>query len=396
MTTTTAVPATTTESLSEEERILTSSYEWGESEEVIALQELLGLPADGTYGRKTRVAHLQALAQQVPWFRTDNVPSPPQTIDKLEASISSTGATVEGLGGPVISDITFPETYDSINQWDNFESGERWLLITARVTGEDLTLVYLESYSGPICNNARHMINLRGDVYPVENRLDLTTPFGRAQLLEGEVAYFSCIVYDDLPAGPMDFRFGATDEQGNLTISEEFTVVHVNEEAILTASYEWGQSEKTIKLQEILGLSADGWYGEGTRSAHIEALETRGLSTDAVPYQIPDISITAINGVYPLWQGGIKSGGSTFTVSYSITECGPETYSCSDGNQIKSVTASRAPQHSGLILCPLPETPIAWSGTLSCDTPETWRVIRVVVTVTFNDGTRRSSECLCS
>ena len=213
--------------LNHEERLLTSSYEWGESEEVIALQELLGLPADGTYGQKTRVAHLQALAQQVPWFRTDNVPSPPQTIDKLEASISSTGATVEGLRGPVISDITFPKTYDSTNQWMDYTDR---LTISARVTGEDLTLVYLESYSGPICNNARHIINLRGDAYSVENMLDLTTPYGRAQLLEGEVANFTCLVYNNLPAGPMNFRFGATDEHGNLTISEEFTVEHCEQD----------------------------------------------------------------------------------------------------------------------------------------------------------------------
>lgn len=36
-------------------------------------------------------------------------------------------------------------------------------------------------------------------------------------------------------------------------------------------------SEVTIVLQELLELEADGWYGMGTRAAHLAALEERGL-----------------------------------------------------------------------------------------------------------------------
>ena len=55
-------------------------------------------------------------------------------------------------------------------------------------------------------------------------------------------------------------------------------------EAILTANYQWlVQSENTVKLQELLGIDADGWYGNGTRSAHITALENMNLPLTGVP-----------------------------------------------------------------------------------------------------------------
>ena len=59
--------------------------------------------------------------------------------------------------------------------------------------------------------------------------------------------------------------------------------VGLNEEAILTATYEWGPSDPALILQELLGVTADGWYGNGTRAAHAAELEARGLSTDGVP-----------------------------------------------------------------------------------------------------------------
>ena len=59
--------------------------------------------------------------------------------------------------------------------------------------------------------------------------------------------------------------------------------VGLNEEAILTATYEWGPSDPTLILQELLGVTADGWYGNGTRAAHAAELGARGLSIDGVP-----------------------------------------------------------------------------------------------------------------
>ena len=58
-------------------------------------------------------------------------------------------------------------------------------------------------------------------------------------------------------------------------------------EAILTAEYEWlVQSDDTARLQELLGIEADGWYGNGTRTAHITALENLELPVTNVP-EIP-------------------------------------------------------------------------------------------------------------
>jgi len=59
--------------------------------------------------------------------------------------------------------------------------------------------------------------------------------------------------------------------------------VGLNEEAILTATYEWGPSDPAVILQELLGVTADGWYGNGTRAAHVAELGARGLSVDGVP-----------------------------------------------------------------------------------------------------------------
>lgn len=55
------------------------------------------------------------------------------------------------------------------------------------------------------------------------------------------------------------------------------------ESLILLAGYKWmdpDTSEATIALQELLEIEADGWYGIGTRAAHLVALEERGLPTD--------------------------------------------------------------------------------------------------------------------
>jgi len=54
-------------------------------------------------------------------------------------------------------------------------------------------------------------------------------------------------------------------------------------ELILTGAYSWGPSSTTEALQTVLGIVADGWYGNQTRSAHLTELEARGLSIDGVP-----------------------------------------------------------------------------------------------------------------
>ncbi|MBH99975.1 MAG: hypothetical protein CL467_05145 [Acidimicrobiaceae bacterium] len=59
--------------------------------------------------------------------------------------------------------------------------------------------------------------------------------------------------------------------------------VGLNEDAILLATYQWGPSDPAVILQELLGVTADGWYGNGTRTAHLAELEARGLDTSGVP-----------------------------------------------------------------------------------------------------------------
>ena len=54
-------------------------------------------------------------------------------------------------------------------------------------------------------------------------------------------------------------------------------------ELILTGVYSWGPSSTAEALQTVLGVVADGWYGNQTRSAHLTELEARGLPTNGVP-----------------------------------------------------------------------------------------------------------------
>ena len=61
------------------------------------------------------------------------------------------------------------------------------------------------------------------------------------------------------------------------------TAAPVDELAVLTAPYAWGPSVDTVLLQEVLGVSADGWYGPATREAHLAENESRGLSVEGVP-----------------------------------------------------------------------------------------------------------------
>jgi len=61
------------------------------------------------------------------------------------------------------------------------------------------------------------------------------------------------------------------------------TAPPIDEEAVLLASYPWGPSDEAVILQTVLGIAADGWYGGGTRNAHLAELEARGLSTTNVP-----------------------------------------------------------------------------------------------------------------
>ena len=95
---------------------------------------------------------------------------------------------------------------------------------------------------------------------------------------------------------------------------------------ILIDTYTWGQSQKTIALQEVLGITADGFYGSGTRAVHLEELESRGLSTAGVPDD-PSSSPPGSNPTpTPSAPAPTPTPGSSYT-PVTITQT---TKSCSD------------------------------------------------------------------
>ena len=67
------------------------------------------------------------------------------------------------------------------------------------------------------------------------------------------------------------------------TTTTTTTAAPVDEVAVLTGPYAWGPSVDAVLLQEVLGVTADGWYGPATREAHLAENEARGLSVDGVP-----------------------------------------------------------------------------------------------------------------
>ena len=72
-------------------------------------------------------------------------------------------------------------------------------------------------------------------------------------------------------------------DQGDNEVATPTVPVGLDEDTILTATYQWGPSDPALILQELLGIAADGWYGNGTRGAHLAELEARGLDTAGVP-----------------------------------------------------------------------------------------------------------------
>ena len=106
------------------------------------------------------------------------------------------------------------------------------------------------------------------------------------------------------------------------------TMVPVDEVEVLTAAYVWGPSPAAVLLQTVLGVEADGWYGPGTRQAHVAENEARGLSIDAVPSPptttVPPPSTTA--GMF----GGLGAKlvvqllGQPCIADGDLSDCGPE------------------------------------------------------------------------
>ena len=99
---------------------------------------------------------------------------------------------------------------------------------------------------------------------------------------------------------------------------------------VLIDAYTWGQSQKTIALQEVLGITADGFYGSGTRDAHLAELENRGLSTAGVPDDPSSSTPSPTPGSNPTPTPSTPSPTPTPGSSYTPVTITQTTKSCSD------------------------------------------------------------------
>ena len=93
----------------------------------------------------------------------------------------------------------------------------------------------------------------------------------------------------------------------------------LSEAAVLTSAFAWGENSGRVSLlQQVLGATADGIYGSGTRTAHLAALAARGLSTTGVP-AAPASATTTIAATTTTTTAAPTSTTTTTTTTTSTT-----------------------------------------------------------------------------
>ena len=102
------------------------------------------------------------------------------------------------------------------------------------------------------------------------------------------------------------------------------TTVPIDEVAVLSTAYRWGPSEASVILQQVLGVSADGWYGPATRTAHIVENQSRGLPLDGIP-PVPTTTTTAPPPTTSVVSVSEQGDGPTTTASPPTTTASPPT-----------------------------------------------------------------------
>ncbi|SVA65737.1 uncharacterized protein METZ01_LOCUS118591 [marine metagenome] len=102
------------------------------------------------------------------------------------------------------------------------------------------------------------------------------------------------------------------------------TTVPIDEVAILSAAYRWGPSEASVILQQVLGVSADGWYGPATRTAHVVENQSRGLPLDGIP-PVPTTTTTAPPPTTSVASVSEQGDGPTTTAAPPTTTAAPPT-----------------------------------------------------------------------
>ena len=102
------------------------------------------------------------------------------------------------------------------------------------------------------------------------------------------------------------------------------TTVPIDEVAVLSAAYRWGPSEASVILQQVLGVSADGWYGPATRTAHVVENQSRGLPLDGIP-PVPTTTTTAPPPTTSVASVSEQGDGPTTTAAPPTTTAAPPT-----------------------------------------------------------------------
>ncbi len=147
---------------------------------------------------------------------------------------------------------------------------------------------------GLLESNADEMDTLRAEIIQLrEDVLDLQTEVSLLAAVPPTTSTVTTTtrVSSSAPVATTTSRASGTPATSPPAPTTTVDVSTLDEEAVLTATYEWGPSDPTVVLQQVLAVVADGWYGNNTRAAHVAALQDLALPTDGVP-SAPDTTTT--------------------------------------------------------------------------------------------------------
>ena len=110
-----------------------------------------------------------------------------------------------------------------------------------------------------------------------------------------------------------------TSVQTPTSLASPTTVFPVSEDLVLASTFAWGESSPRVRLlQQVLGTTADGIYGEDTRAAHFAALSRRGLSTGGVPLAPVSAATTTTTTTTPTTTTTSTTTTSTTTTTTTV------------------------------------------------------------------------------
>ena len=157
-----------------------------------------------------------------------------------------------------------------------------------------VTLTLVGAGCGLLESNADEVDTLRAEIIQLrEDVLDLQTEVSLLAAVPPTTSTVTTTtrVSSSAPVATTTSRASGTPATSPPAPTTTVDVSTLDEETVLTATYEWGPSDPTVALQQVLGVVADGWYGNNTRAAHVAALQDLALPTDGVP-SAPDTTTT--------------------------------------------------------------------------------------------------------